>query len=553
MKKYIITAALPYANGPIHIGHLSGVYIPSDIYSRYLRCIDKNVVFICGSDENGAAISIKAKKENTTPKKIINKYHSIIKKSFLKFGISFDNYSRTSSKIHHKTASNFFKKLLKKDILINEKSKQYYDEYAKQFLADRYIIGTCPFCNNDKSYGDQCEKCGSYLNNKDLKNVKSIISDKKPILKETNNWFIKLYKYNNFIKKWFFSKKWKDNVYGQVKSWIKKGLKKRSITRDLYWGVPVPNEKNKVLYVWFEAPIGYISSTIEWAKKNKKNWKDYWMVDNTELIHFIGKDNIVFHCILFPIMLKAHGNFIIPKKIIANEFMNLENKKISTSKNWAIWINDFIKYFPNNIDSLRYFLIINMPEKKDSNFTWKKFKKHNNNELIAILGNFIYRIMILTKKKFNQKIPKPNLLRKKDYYIIDKIKFFQKEIEKNIKLFKFKNGMKLIIYIAKIGNKYLTEEEPWKKENYLKNIIYTSFQIIGLITHLLYPFLPKTSEKLYKFLNIKKINWKKIKKIKHIIKPGHLIGKPFCLFKKIENKELEKKIKKMNKIKNVNF
>ena len=409
-KRYTITAALPYANGPIHIGHLAGAYIPADIYSRYLRLLERDIIFICGSDEHGAAIPIRAKIEGSTPKKIVDKYHKSIKKSFENFDISFDNYSRTSSKIHHKTASIFFKDLLDKGNFIEKETEQLYDEKENQFLADRFVTGFCPKCKSDEAYGDQCESCGSALNATDLLNPKSKLSGNKPILKKTKHWFLPLNNFENFLNDWFLKEKksdWKTNVFGQVKSWISEGLKPRAITRDLDWGIPVPlkNAMGKVLYVWFDAPIGYISSTIEWAEINKKDWKPYWQNSETELVHFIGKDNIVFHCIIFPSILYASKKYILPTNVPANEFLNLEGQKISTSKNWAIWIDDYMEDFPEMQDTLRYVLTANAPENKDNDFTWKDFQAKNNNELVAIFGNFINRVAILTEKYYNLKVP----------------------------------------------------------------------------------------------------------------------------------------------------
>lgn len=552
IKRYIVTAALPYANGPIHIGHLSGVYIPADIFVRYLRRKGKNVIFISGSDEHGIPITIRAKKEKISPKEVIDKYHFLIKKSFKKFGIKFDNYSRTSSKIHYKTASNFFKKLYIKNKLLEKNSEQFYDEKTNHFLADRYIIGTCPYCKNKEAYGDQCEKCGISLNSKELIYPRSVFSGKTPIFKKTKHWYLPLNKYENFIKKWISKKKyWKKNVYNQIKSWINLGLKPRSITRDNNWGIPIPISyiEKKVLYVWFEAPIAYISFTIEWARKNNKKWKHYWQNKHTSLIQFIGKDNIVFHGIIFPIMLKAHKKYILPDNIPANEFLNLENEKISTSKNWAIWLHEYLKEFPKQEDTLRYFLISNIPEKKDNNFSWKEFQIHSNSELVNILGNFINRTLTLNKKYFKGKIPDPTeKILEKDIKILKKIKKYPFIIGNMIENYNFRDALNTFLNLSRIGNKYLTQESPWKisKKNKkrINTILYVSLQIVGIISQLSEPFLPYTSKKLFKILNIKPINWNIIEKIE-ILLPGKYIGNFFFLFKKIEDIHIKNQIKKL--------
>ena len=515
-KRFTLTAALPYTNGPIHIGHLSGVYIPADIYARYLRNKKKDVAFICGSDEHGVAIAIKAKNEGITPKQVIDKYDKLIRKSFEDFGISFDNYSRTSSKIHHETAQEFFKDLDSKNIFIEKTSEQLFDEEAQQFLADRFVIGTCPICKNNEAYGDQCESCGSSLNSSDLINPKSTLSGSFPIKKRTKHWYLPLDKYEGFIKEWILDghkHDWKPNVYGQVKSWIENGLQPRAVTRDLDWGIPVPIENidGKVLYVWFDAPIGYISSTKEWAKNNGLDWQPYWKDKNTELVHFIGKDNIVFHCIIFPAMLKASGKYILPKNVPANEFLNLEGNKISTSKNWAVWLHEYLKDFPDQQDVLRYVLTANAPESKDNDFTWNDFQARNNNELVAIYGNFINRIVVLTHKYYNGKTPVPDQYNDQDKEVLNSIKHFQKKISNSIEKFKFREALRELMNLARTGNKYLADHEPWKlikdMPNRVNTIMYVGLQIAGHLVHLSNPFLPFTSKKLLKMLNLKSADW----------------------------------------------
>ncbi|MDA9676727.1 methionine--tRNA ligase, partial [Flavobacteriaceae bacterium] len=466
-KRHTITAALPYANGPLHIGHLAGAYIPADIYARYLRLKGKDVAFVCGSDEHGAAIPIRAKKEGISPQKIIDKYHTIIKKSFEDFGISFDNYARTSSKTHHKMASEFFNELNTKNIFIEKESEQLYDIEENQFLADRYVEGECPKCGFEEAYGDQCESCGSSLNATDLINPKSKLSGNIPSLKKTKHWFLPLNNFEDFLNKWFLKEKkddWKTNVLGQVKSWINEGLKPRAITRDLDWGIPVPIKEaiGKVLYVWFDAPIGYISSTIEWAERKNIDWKPYWQDPNTELVHFIGKDNIVFHCIIFPSILSASGKYILPSNVPANEFLNLEGQKISTSKNWAIWLHEYMEDFPEMQDTLRYVLTTNAPENKDNDFTWKDYQAKNNNELVAILGNFVNRVVVLTHKYYNGKTPEILTLNENEKNLIDEVYSFPKKIGVSIEKFKFREAINLMIDLARLGNKYLADTEPWK-------------------------------------------------------------------------------------------
>ena len=558
MKRYTITAALPYTNGPIHIGHLSGVYIPADIYARYLRLCGREVIFICGSDEHGVAISIKASKETTTPKSIIDKYDKIIRKSFESFGISFDNYSRTSRQIHYDTASEFFQKLNSSKKFIEMTSDQLFDDTSKKFLADRFVTGTCPICSYKDAYGDQCEKCGSSLNATDLGNPKSTLSGEKPILKKTKHWYLPLNKYEDFIRGWILDKHkedWKTNVYGQVKSWIEEGLKPRAVTRDLNWGIPVPIKgvKGKVLYVWFDAPIGYISSTKEWALENKKNWEDYWKNDETELVHFIGKDNIVFHCIIFPSMLRAHGGYILPKNVPANEFLNLEGEKISTSKNWAVWIHEYLEDFPDKQDVMRYVLVANMPETKDSDFTWKDFQAKNNNELVAIYGNYVNRVIVLINKYYMGEVPTPEILTKEDEKTIKSIKLARDKIGLTIEKFRFRESNSEMINIARIGNKYLADNEPWKKiknePERTKTILFVSIQIVSALAYLSEPFLPFTSLKLKGILRInKQIKWNEILN-NNIIKSGHQINGGSFLFEKIEDGEIHSQYQKLEKTK----
>ena len=548
---------MPYTNGPIHIGHLAGVYIPADIFVRYHREKKNDVLFICGSDEHGVAITIKAKREKTTPKEIIDKYHKIIKESFTKLGISFDNYSRTSKKIHHETASEFFKSLYDQNKLIEKTSDQLYDNEEKQFLADRYVTGECPKCYNKNAYGDQCEKCGSTLSPEELINPKSTISGSKPIIKKTKHWFLPLDRYEKFITSWIEKKdkvKWKSNVIGQVKSWVENGLQPRAITRDLKWGIPVPlnGVKDKVLYVWFDAPIGYISSTKEWAELNNKDWKPYWLDENTELIHFIGKDNIVFHCIIFPIILKEMGNYILPKNVPANEFLNLEGEKISTSKNWAVWLPEFLKDFKNDTDILRYVLISNMPETKDSDFSWKDFQSKNNNELVSILGNFINRVFVLINKNYEGNIPKMHLLTSYDKNIISKIKTFPVIIGNLIENYKFREALKEMMNISRIGNKYLADEEPWKlfASNPMRasTIMFISIQITCLISVLSRPFMPNFSIKLSNMLNFKfNLNWDLLSDKYPYLKNGHKINKSELIFSKIEDSFINEQIEKLKK------
>lgn len=558
-KTYTITAALPYTNGPIHIGHLSGVYVPADIYARYLRIMGNDVIYICGSDEHGVPITIKAKKEKKTPQEIVDRYHINIKKSFSDFGISFDNYSRTSSKIHHETASTFFLKLLQNNSFKELTSEQFYDEIEEQFLPDRFLIGTCPKCGFEESYGDQCEKCGTSHNSSDLINPKSSITGNKPSLKSTKHWYLKLDEFQGFLEKWILEDNkglWKSNVYGQCKSWLEDGLKPRAVTRDLNWGVPVPvkDSDGKVLYVWFDAPIGYISSTKEWANNNNQNWEKYWKDDKTELIHFIGKDNIVFHCIIFPSMLKAHGDFIIPKNVPANEFLNLEGSKISTSKNWAVWLPEFLKDFPGKQDVLRYVLTINAPENKDNDFTWKDFQNRNNGELVAILGNFINRVVVLTKKYYESLVPSKNELNDTDKVVLTRVNQSVDKIENLLGNFKFRDGCSEFMNIARIGNKYLADEEPWKiiKEDpeRVKTVIFISLHIASVLAIVSEPFIPFTSKKIkniLNFINDSNWNWIGLKENDFLITENHQINEPELLFNRIEDSEIQLQIDKLKK------
>ena len=560
-KRYTITAALPYTNGPIHIGHLAGVYVPSDIYSRYLRLQGKDVAFICGSDEHGVAISMKAKKEGITPQQVIDKYDGIIRQSFLDFGISFDNYSRTSSEIHHKTASEFFKKLYDNGDFIEETTEQLYDAKADQFLADRFVTGTCPKCDNPEAYGDQCEKCGSTLNATDLINPKSTITGETPILKSTKHWFLPLNRYESFLREWILEghkNDWKPNVYGQVKSWVDGGLEPRAVTRDLDWGidVPVPGAEGKKLYVWFDAPIGYISATKEWAAREGKDWEPYWKDADTKLVHFIGKDNIVFHCIIFPAMLKAEGSYILPDNVPANEFLNLEGNKLSTSKNWAVWLHEYLQDFPEKQDSLRYALTANAPETKDNDFTWKDFQARNNNELAAIFGNFINRVVVLTNKYYDGIVPAPNEFSEVDEQTLAELKAYPAVISSSIERYRFREALGELMNVARLGNKYLADEEPWKmvKENpaRVQTQMYVALQIASALAILSEPFLPFTSAKLCNILNIKINNWNLEFENWNLTKPGHQIGQAEILFAQIEDAEIQKQLDKLEATKTAN-
>ncbi|WP_311338393.1 methionine--tRNA ligase [Capnocytophaga leadbetteri] len=561
-KRYTITAALPYTNGPIHIGHLAGVYVPADIFARYQRLKNNEVAFICGSDEHGVAISIKAKKEHTTPQAIIDKYHAIIKQSFADFGISFDNYSRTSLPIHHQTASDFFRKLYEQGDFIEEISEQLYDEEAHQFLADRFVIGTCPKCGNPEAYGDQCERCGSSLNATDLIDPKSSITGSKPTLKATKHWFLPLNRYQEFLEKWILEghkNDWKPNVYGQVKSWLDDELKPRAVTRDLDWGIPVPVEgaEGKVLYVWFDAPIGYISSTKEWAEREGKDWRPFWQDKDTELVHFIGKDNIVFHCIIFPAMLKAEGSYILPTNVPANEFLNLEGNKLSTSKNWAVWLHEYLQDFPNQQDVLRYALTANAPETKDNDFTWKDFQARNNNELVAIFGNFINRVAVLTQKYYEGEVPAAGVLNATDSETLQQLSELTQKIEQSLERYRFREAQQELMNIARLGNKYLADEEPWKliktDAERVKTVMYVALQVATALAITSEPFLPFTSEKLKNILQLGTTAWEQVKQNPTALLPtGHKIGMATLLFEKIEDAAIAKQLERLENTKQAN-
>ena len=556
-KRKMITAALPYANGPVHIGHLAGVYIPADVYARFQRNTGQEVAFICGSDEHGIPITIRAKKEGITPQDVVDKYHEIIKKSFADLGISFDEYSRTTSQKHYEVSQEFFLNLYNKGKFEEEISEQFFDEQAGEFLADRYIVGTCPKCSNENAYGDQCEKCGSTLSPTELINPKSMLSGNTPILKETKNWYLPLNEYENFLNEWIIKghqDDWKPNVYGQVKSWLNDGLKPRAMTRDLNWGVPVPlpNAEGKVLYVWFDAPIGYISFTQEWAEKNGKNWKDFWQNEETDLIHFIGKDNIVFHCIIFPSMMKAHGDYIMPKNVPAFEFLNLENDKISTSRNWAVWAHEYVEDFPDQQDALRYALLSSAPETKDNNFTWKDFQTKNNSELVGIFGNFINRVTVLTQKYYNGIIPQPNEFEQVDKDLYHEMQQIPEKIGKNLDEFRFRDALTEMMNLARLGNKYLADEEPWKviKDNpeRVKTQMFCALQVAGALAYLCEPFLPFTSQKMKSGLNLGNKNWYEVLNTPPI-PTGHQINEMPLLFSKIEDDVIEAQIKKLENTK----
>ena len=559
-KRYTITAALPYTNGPVHIGHLAGVYIPADIYARFQRMQSKDVAFVCGSDEHGVPITLKAKKEGITPQQVVDKYHSIIKQSFEDFGISFDNYSRTSSKIHHDTASAFFKKLHSEGAFIEKVTQQLYDADANQFLADRFVIGTCPKCGNEESYGDQCESCGTSHNATDLIGPKSAITGATPSLKETKHWFLPLDKYEPFLKDWILEehqKDWKTNVYGQCKSWIDDGLRPRAVTRDLDWGIPVPapDAEGKVLYVWFDAPIGYISATKQWAEKQGKDWEPYWKDKDTKLLHFIGKDNIVFHCIIFPSMLKAEGSYILPNNVPANEFLNLEGDKISTSKNWAVWLHEYLEDFPDQQDVLRYVLTANAPETKDNDFTWADFQARNNNELVAIFGNFINRVTVLTHKYYDGVTPGEGTLSTIDTQTLKTLQAYPAVIESSIERYRFREAQQELMNIARLGNKYLADQEPWKTiktdPQRTKTVMYVSLQIATALAVLSEPFLPHTSKKLKAMLNISfretqnGLQWSDVATRQVLLAGGHTIHKNELLFSKIEQTQIQAQMDKL--------
>ena len=561
-KRYTITAALPYTNGPIHIGHLAGVYVPADIYSRYLRAQKKDVAFICGSDEHGVAISIRAKKEGVSPKEIIDKYDGMIRKSFDQLGISFDNYSRTSAPIHHETASDIFSKMHTAGQFVEEVTEQLYDPEAKQYLADRFVTGTCPKCNHTEAYGDQCEQCGSSLNATELINPKSTLSGAEPILKETKHWFLPLDQYEDFMKEWVIEghkEDWKPNVYGQVKSWVDEGLRPRAVTRDLDWGIPVPVEgaDGKVLYVWFDAPIGYISSTKEWAAKNNKDWEPYWKDEETSLVHFIGKDNIVFHCIIFPCILKAAGDYILPENVPANEFLNLEGNKISTSKNWAVWLHEYLEEFPGQEDVLRYVLTANAPETKDNDFTWKDFQARNNNELVAIFGNFINRVSVLTQKYYAGNVPARKNQTPEDKEALDKMRAFPAIIGDSIERFRFREASQELMNLARLGNKYLADQEPWKiikvDPKRVETIMNIALQIAATLATVSEPFLPHSALKLRTILNITNpTEWNAVATTEDLLIAGHVIGSQELLFAKVEDSSIKAQLERLEDTKKNN-
>ncbi|MGQ8335712.1 methionine--tRNA ligase [Sunxiuqinia sp. A32] len=554
-KRTLITSALPYANGPVHIGHLAGVYVPADIYARYLRLKNEEVAFIGGSDEHGVPITLKAKNEGVTPQDIVDKYHGMIKDSFARFGISFDVYSRTSAKIHHETAGEFFKKLYDEGKFVEQTSEQYYDEENKQFLADRYIVGTCPKCSFENAYGDQCESCGTSLSPTELINPKSMISGNTPVLKETKHWYLPLDQYEPWLKEWILEghKEWKSNVYGQCKSWIDSGLNPRAVTRDLNWGVPVPVDgaEGKVLYVWFDAPIGYISAT----KEMTPDWEKWWKDEETKMLHFIGKDNIVFHCIIFPSMLKAEGSYILPENVPANEFLNLEGDKISTSRNWAVWLHEYLEEFPGKEDVLKYTLTANAPETKDNDFTWKDFQARNNNELVAVLGNFVNRALVLTQKYYEGEVPALGELNDVDQAALAEIGKLKVEVEKSLDSYRFREALKLAMDLARLGNKYLADEEPWKvvktDPERVKTVMNICLQITANLTIMLEPFLPFSMEKLRGFINFEKLDWSELGRT-DLLAAGHQTNKPELLFEKIEDSVIEAQVQKLLDTKKAN-
>ncbi len=548
-KRHLITSALPYANGPIHIGHLAGVYVPSDIYTRYLRMRGADVISICGSDEHGVPITLKARKEGITPQEVVDRYHELNKKAFSDFGISFDIYSRTSNKIHYETASQFFRKLYEQGEFIEKSTSQYYDEEAGCFLADRYITGICPHCGNENAYGDQCEKCGTSLSPTDLKNPRSTISGSAPVMRETLHWYLPLDRYEPWIRKWILEDhtEWKTNVYGQCKSWLDQGLQPRAVSRDLDWGVPVPVDgaDGKVLYVWFDAPIGYISAT----KELTPDWEKYWKDPESRMIHFIGKDNIVFHCIIFPAMLKAEGSYILPDNVPANEFLNLENEKISTSRNWAVWLHEYLIDFPGKQDSLRYALCASAPETKDNDFTWKEFQARNNNELVAILGNFINRTLVLTRNYYKGEVPAPAEINEYDRTTLDSIATCKAGVESNLEAFRFRQALAEGMNLARLGNKYLADTEPWKviktDPDRVRTIMYISLQITANLAIILEPVLPFSMDTLRGWLNITTLHWDDAG-ADNLLKPGHIVSSGELMFSKVEDGEIEKQIKKLH-------
>ena len=547
-KRYLITSALPYANGPVHIGHLAGVYVPSDIYTRYLRLKGYDVISVCGSDEHGVPITIKARKEGITPQQVVDRYHEIIEKSFRRLGMSFDIYSRTSSPTHRVTAADFFRKLYDEGKFIEQTSEQFYDEEAQTFLADRYIVGECPHCHNEKAYGDQCEKCGSTLSSNELINPRSAVSGAVPVKRETKHWYLPLDKYEGFLREWILEghKEWKSNVYGQCKSWLDLGLQPRAVSRDLDWGIPVPVEgaDGKVLYVWFDAPIGYISAT----KDLTPDWEKYWKSEDTKMVHFIGKDNIVFHCIVFPSMLKAHGDYILPENVPANEFLNLEGDKISTSQNWAVWLHEYLDEFPGKEDVLRYVLCANAPETKDNDFTWKDFQSRNNSELVAVLGNFVNRALVLTKKYYDGAVPERGELTEYDEATIEELQKIKASLERNIEHYHFREALKDAMAYSRIGNKYLADTEPWKvvktDPERVKTILNIALQITANIAIAIEPFMPFSAEKILKMLSVEKFGWEQLGSME-LIAAGHTIGEPVLLFEKIEDDAIQAQLDKL--------
>lgn len=553
-NRYTITAALPYTNGPIHIGHLAGVYVPADIYARYLRMKGEDVFFVCGSDEHGVAISIRAKREGKSPKELIDHYHNMIKSSFDDFGISFDHYGRTSDPIHHQTASDFFKTLYDNGDFIEETTEQLYDEKAEQFLADRFVVGTCPHCGHEEAYGDQCESCGRSLNATDLINPTSTLSGSVPVTKATKHWFLPLDRYQIFLEDWILkghADDWKPNVYGQVKSWLDDGLKARAVTRDLDWGipVPVPGGENKVLYVWFDAPIGYISATKEWAEKNNADWEPYWKDQNTKLIHFIGKDNIVFHCIIFPAMLHAEGSYVLPTNVPANEFLNLEGQKLSTSKNWAVWLHEYLEDFSGRQDVLRYVLTANAPENKDNDFTWRDFQARNDNELVAIYGNFINRIVVLTHKYYDGVVPIPNTKTHVDEETLAELHALPTQIATALESYRFREASQLLLKIARLGNKYLADEEPWKQQKTdperVKTIMYNGLQIAAVLAIASTPFLPQTADKLKQILGLpRESKWDDLAQTE-FVSAGTVLAPSELLFSKVEDDDIQVQLDKL--------
>ena len=561
-KRTTVTAALPYANGGVHIGHLAGVYVPADIYVRYLRLKNREVAFICGSDEHGVPITIRAKKEGVTPQDVCDRYHKLIKDSFEEFGISFDIYSRTTSETHNKFASDFFRKLYDDGKLVEQESEQYYDEEAHQFLADRYIMGECPHCGNPNAYGDQCEKCGSDLSPMELKNPHSTISGSQPVIKRTKNWYLPLNDYQEWLKQWILTdhKEWRPNVYGQCKSWLDMDLQPRAMTRDLDWGIPVPVQgaEGKVLYVWFDAPIGYISNTKELCENDPEHfgtWQKWWQDPETRLVHFIGKDNIVFHCIIFPTMLKTHGNYILPDNVPANEFLNLEDNKISTSKNWAVWLHEYLRDFEGKQDVLRYVLTANAPETKDNNFTWKDFQERNNSELVAVYGNFVNRALQLTKKYWNGVVPACGELEEIDRQTIQEFKDVKEKVEAYLEIFKFREAQKEAMNLARIGNKYIAETEPWKlwktDPKRVETILYISLQLVANLSIAFEPFLPFSSKKLREMINMTEYDWSELGST-DLLPAGKQLEEPELLFEKIEDEAIEAQLRKLEETKKAN-